>query len=279
MNRRDVLRLTAVAPLAAMSMPVPTPIYEQRLPFVALPVDAPAGLGVGAPWQSHDDIPTMLERLNPAWWYDWRFECTGSPGYVPTIWNDKIWAQHFDAIESLIMRWPEQFWLLWNEPEQERQANMTPERAAQLTGDIAGSYGLNYAAPGVSLTRAGYEWLDAYMAAGGPVPPVWHIHIYDTLTPSTWSQKWALWRGWMRENGCERPTIVSETNGWSEGTYGQQRMVEHMATMLETDDLLRAVAWFATRWQAWGVGTPDLLNEAGDPTSVGWTFAEVRNGR
>ena len=278
LTRREFGKLTAVAPLAAMSQPVPTPIYEQRLPLVALPVDAPAGLGVGAPWQSDDDIPAMLERLNPAWWYDWRFECSGSPGYVPMIWSDAIWADHAPVLESLFERRRDLFWLLWNEPERTDQADMWPDEAATLTAEIAG-HGIRYAAPGVSWNRTGMEWMDAYLAAGGPVPSVWHIHMYGSLTPAQWHLRWADWRVWMRENGCERPTIVSETNGWSEGTYGQQRMIEHLAGMLETDDLLRAVAWFATRWPAWGVGAPDLLGEAGDLTSVGNTFAEMRSGR
>ena len=275
LTRREFSKLTAVAPLAAMSTPIPTPIYEQRLPLVSLPVAGPAGLGVGAPWQSDDDIPAMLERLNPAWWYDWRFECTGSPGYVPMIWSDAMFVQNFDAIESLIMRWPEQFWLLWNEPEQEKQANMTPERAAQLTGDIAGSYGLNYAAPGVSLTASGYRWLDAYMAAGGPVPPVWHVHIYWTQEPAQWSDAWAKWLDWMRANDCVRPTIVSETNAWTESAYGQRRMIEHVCMMLDTEPLLRAVAWFATRF-TWGAGHPMLIDDAGNLTETGRMFAAMR---
>ena len=40
-----------MAPLAAMSQPAPTPIYEQRLPLVTLPVDAPAGLFVVHEWR------------------------------------------------------------------------------------------------------------------------------------------------------------------------------------------------------------------------------------
>ena len=275
MNRRDVLKLGAVAPLAAMSQPVPHPIYEQRLPLVSLPVDAPAGLGVGAPWQSHDDIPAMLDALRPAWWYDWRFEQAGSAGYVPMIWSDAIWADHAPVLESLFDRRRDLFWLLWNEPERTDQADMWPDEAATLTAEIAG-HGIRYAAPGVSLTRSGYEWLDAYMAAGGPVPHCWHVHIYWCLEPQQWDDAWAKWLGWMRANDCVRPTIVSETNAWTEGTYGQQRMVEHVAGKLDTEPLLKAVAWFATRYNE-GTGHPHLLNEDGGLTSVGNTFAAVRS--
>ena len=264
-----------VVPLAAMSQPVPHPVYEQRLPLVSLPVDAPAGLGVGAPWQSADDIPAMLERLNPAWWYDWRFEQAGSAGYVPMIWSDAIWADHAPVLESLFDRRRDLFWLLWNEPERTDQADMWPDEAATLTAEIAG-HGIRYAAPGVSLTRSGYEWLDAYMAAGGPVPHCWHVHIYWCLEPQQWDDAWAKWLGWMRANDCVRPTIVSETNAWTEGTYGQQRMVEHVAGKLDTEPLLKAVAWFATRYNE-GTGHPHLLNEDGGLTSVGNTFAAVRS--
>lgn len=81
----------------------------------------------------------------------------------------------------------------------------------------------------------------------------------------------------MREHNCERPTIVSETNAWTEGTDGQCIMVEHMAEMIRTDDLLQAVAWFATRWEAWGVGMPDLLNADGTLTEVGTAFRRIRD--
>ena len=274
MNRRQFVAAGAVA---AMSTPIPTPVYQQMLPLVRLSNPAmPAGLGVGAPWQSDDNIPAMLDALRPGWWYDWRFECTGSPGYVPMIWSDGIWATHQGTIESLIARWPAAFWLLWNEPEIEGQANMEPAMAAALTAQIAGDYGINYAAPGVAWGRVGMEWLNAYLAAGGPVPHCWHIHIYWSHTPTEWAEKWASWKAWMQEHNVVRPTIVSETNAWEEGAYGQSRMIAYLADLLATDDLLRAVAWYATQAYNWGTGHPQLLSEAGQLTSVGRTFAAVR---
>ena len=278
LTRRDFGKLASIAPLAAMSQPVPTPIYEQYVPLLTLPVDAPAGLGVGAPWQSADDIPAMLEKLRPAWWYDWRWEQCGSPGYVPMIWSDAIWAQSKEHIVAMFARRPELFWLLWNEPEiADGQANMAPDLTATLTAEIAG-HGIRYAAPGVSLTASGYRWLDAYMAAGGPVPPVWHVHIYWAQEPAQWSGAWAKWLGWMKANHAERPTIISETNAWTESAHGQRRMIEHVAGLLDTEPLLRAVAWFATRF-TWGAGHPMLIDEAGDLTETGRAFAAVRNGR
>ena len=278
MNRRNLLKLGAMAPVAAMSQPVPHPVYEQRLPLVTLPVDAPAGLGVGAPWQSDDDIPAMLEKLRPAWWYDWRWEQCGSPGYVPMIWSDAIWAQSQEHIAAMFARRPDLFWLLWNEPEiADGQANMAPDLTATLTAEIA-AYGIRYAAPGVSLTASGYRWMDAYMAAGGPVPPVWHVHIYWCLEPEQWAKSWLAWVHWMQANDCVRPTIVSETNAWTEGDFGQRAMLEYLAEAVADVELLRAVAWFATRYNE-GTGHPHLLNEDGDLTSVGRTFAAVRSGR
>ena len=276
MTRRQFAQFAAALPLAAMSTPIPTPVYEQRLPLLRLPAPAmPAGLGVGAPWQSGDDIPAMLEQLRPAWWYDWRFEQAGAPGYMPMIWSDGIWADHAPVIESLFERRPDLFWLLWNEPERADQANMSPEATAALTGAIA-EYGINYAAPGVAWGRVGMEWLEAYLAAGGPMPHCWHIHIYWCHTPVEWEEKWASWKAWMQEHNVVRPTIVSETNAWEEGAYGQSRMIAYLADLLATDDLLLAVAWYATQAYNWGAGHPQLLSEARQLTSVGRTFAAVR---
>ena len=118
----------------------------------------------------------------------------------------------------------------------------------------------------------------AVIAAGGPVPPVWHAHIYWAQEPAQWSDAWTRWLDWMKANGAERPTIISETNAWTESAYGQRRMIEHVAGLLDTEPLLRAVAWFATRFK-WGAGHPMLIDDAGDLTETGRAFAAVRNGR
>lgn len=271
MRRRELLKAAALTPLALM------PQYTQRLPLLSLPNSAtPTGLGVGAPWQEPQHVTSMLADLRPAWWYDWRFEQCGAPGYTPMIWNDCVWSNNSPMLESLFDRRPDLFWLLWNEPERTDQANMSPDSAAWMTAALA-EYGIRYAAPGVSWGKNGMDWMDAYLAAGGPIPTHWHIHIYHTLTPAQWSLRWASWRVWMRESDCERPTIVSETNAWTEGIDGQCIMAEYMAEMLRTDDLLQAVAWFATRWEAWGVGHPDLLNADGTPTDVGAAFRRIRD--
>ena len=167
-----------------MSTPDPRPIWQQRLPLINLPQPTPpAGLGLGAPWQSGDNVPAMLERLRPAWWYDWRFEQCGAPGYVPMIWSGALWAEHATVLTSLFERRPDTFWLLWNEPERADQANMSAAGTAVLTRQIA-AHGIQYAAPGVALTRDGYLWQHDYLAAGGPVPHCWHVHIYRCSTPA-----------------------------------------------------------------------------------------------
>lgn len=271
MTRRDLL---AAAPAAAIAATWPQ--HTQRLPLMRLPAPMPpSGLGVGAPWQSGDNIPAMLERLRPAWWYDWRFEQTGAPGYVPMIWSDGVWDMHQATLVSLFERRPDQFWLIWNEPERADQANMAPERAAALTTEIA-AHGIGYAAPGVALTSDGYIWLEDYLRHGGPVPHCWHVHIYRCIKPDQWLAAWGRWRNWMHDHDVVRPTIVSETNGWTEGSYGQRRMLEQVDAVLEFDELLQAAAWFATRWDSWGSGVPDLLDDDGELTPTGATFAHLR---
>jgi hypothetical protein len=261
----------AMAPLAAAF-----PQHTQRLPLVRLPQPSPpTGLGLGAPWQSGDNVTAMLETLRPAWWYDWRFEQTGAPGYVPMIWSSSVWHENDAVLTSLFERRPDTFWLLWNEPERSDQANMQPDEAATLTAEIA-AHGIQYAAPGVSLNGDGYLWLEDYLRHGGPVPHCWHVHMYGSRTPAEWSLRWASWVVWMREHCVVRPTIVSETNGWTEGDYGQCAVLDHVAAMLDKEELLQAAAWFATRWDAWATGHPHLMDESGNLTTVGDTFAHLR---
>lgn len=269
MTRRDFVSAVAAAPLAAM-----LPQHTQRLPLMRLPAPMPpTGLGVGAPWQSGDNVPAMLERLRPAWWYDWRYSQCGAPGYVPMIWSDSIWQQNVAELTSLFERRSDLFWLLWNEPERSDQANMAPERAAALSTEIA-AHGIEYAAPGVALTRDGYTWLEDYLRQNGPVPHCWHVHIYRCLVPDQWLAAWGRWRNWMHEHNVVRPTIVSETNGWTEGSYGQRRILEQVDAVLESDELLQAAAWFSTRYGPWPAG--DLLDDASGLTPVGETFAQLR---
>ena len=252
------------------------PQHMQRLPLISLPQPTPpTGLGLGAPWQSGDNVPMMLERLRPAWWYDWRYEQCGAPGYVPMIWNGAIWHQNDATLTSLFERRPDLFWLLWNEPERADQANMEPDEAAALTNAIA-LYGIEYAAPGVALTGDGYLWLEDYLRHDGPIPHMWHVHIYNCTEPEQWTAAWVAWVDWMHHYNVVRPTIVSETNGWTEGAYGQNVMLDHIDDMLQEEDLLQAVGWFASRYEPWGNGAPDLLHESGERTAVGDTFAGIR---
>lgn len=270
MPRRRLMQAATIAPLAMM------PQHVQRLPLVRLPQPTPpTGLGLGAPWQSGDNVPAMLERLRPAWWYDWRFEQCGAPGYVPMVWSDAIWHQNDATLTSLFERRPDLFWLLWNEPERSDQANMLPDEAAALTNAIA-LYGIQYAAPGVAVGAAGFAWLENYLAAGGPIPDMWHVHVYGAMTPAQWSLRWASWTVWMHDHNAVRPTVISETNAWTEGDYGQRAMLDHVASMLESDDLLQAVGWYATQPYMWRNGTPHLLHEDGTPTPRGDAFRQLR---
>lgn len=270
MTRRRLMQSAALAPLAAM------PQHTQRLPLISMPQPSPpSGLGLGAPWQSGDNVPMMLETLRPAWWYDWRFEQTGAPGYVPMIWGASIWHENDTVLTSLFERRPDTFWLLWNEPERSDQASMQPDETAALTNAIA-LYGIEYAAPGVALTGDGYRWLEDYLRHEGPVPHCWHVHIYHCLEPIDWTVSWNLWVDWMHEHNVVRPTIVSETNAWTEGDYGQRAMLDHVAAMLDENELLQAVGWYATRPYMWRNGAPHLLREDGGTTPRGDVFRQLR---
>jgi len=270
MHRRKVLQTTAATATTVWLPWTPQPNSETGSIQPPLP-SAPMGLGVGAPWQVPLRLDHALAMLKPAWWYDWRFEQIGSPGYVPMIWGPGTWDRHNTVLRSLFARRPEQFWLLWNEPERSDQADMAPQLAADATRMIA-QHGIEYAAPGVALTREGYLWLDDYLRHDGPVPDCWHVHIYHCTEPDQWDSAWTAWVDWMHHHGVVRPTIVSETNAWTDGVEGQQRMVGHVAQKMDDDPLLLAIAWFAHQWHDWINGEPNLLNDDGNLTSVGEAF-------
>lgn len=271
MNRRNFLAaVPAVLTTKALSNAQYLPLIQTQGRAQSSDSQAmlPSGLGVGCPWQTEIPMRTVFDELDPPWWYDWRWENCADDRYLPMIWSDGVWRQQRDVLEMLFKRWPDKLWMLWNEPERRDQANMDPAEAAALTHEIA-AYGIHYAAAGIALTSAGFRWMDAYMAAGGPVPDCWHVHIYEA-SPNDFDFAWNRWRQWMTDNNAERPTIISECNGYTQGVYRQIEMVQHIQRRIEEDELMQAAGWFATRFpmmqNSW------LFNEDNQLTDVGRAY-------
>ena len=106
-------------------------------------------------------------------WYDWHY-VTGGPTYQRMIYKT---VPNKGVIERLIRRDPSHLWLVLNEPERHDQANLSPEQGAAVAQEMR-DLGACIAVPGVIIGEDGLAWLDAYLAAGGPLPEAWHVHLY-----------------------------------------------------------------------------------------------------
>jgi hypothetical protein len=93
----------------------------------------PSGLGIGLPHQCYEDygmdLDAMLETLQLPWWYSWKADCIGRPGFVPMLWDGNVERMaEFTSVVSAAAELPDMVFL-WNEPESAKQANMTPTEA------------------------------------------------------------------------------------------------------------------------------------------------------
>jgi hypothetical protein len=141
----------------------------------------PRGFGVGIPHQLSADDPGYYARavaiLKPAWAYDWKWSHAGEPGYVPLKWAMRIDQAANEAM--LASRKTLTPWLVGNEQQEKRkQANCTPQQAAEFSrfwADMAqGAWGGCGELLGLPET---YDWLNAYLLAGGAVGAYWHVHL------------------------------------------------------------------------------------------------------
>ncbi len=194
-------------------------------------------------------------------WYTAR-QFLEEPLHTPSIWNH-VYRPAMRDLVHLADDFPGRTWLLYNEPEFSGQADTTPEDAAiharywvEAIGDegkIACCGNLFFPALG------GLDWLERYLAAGGPVPDYWHIHIY-AANEWEWNMAIGGWQRWNAEHG-NLPTIISEAGSG-------QELHDYLATW-ELDGFL-AVYWFGVT-EATQVGGLNVLSDE-------WVFLPALTG-
>ena len=83
----------------------------------------------------------------------------------------------------------------------------------------------------------GLDWLERYLAAGGPVPDYWHIHIYVN-NEWEWNMVIGGWERWNAEHG-------SKADDYQRGRLGVDL---HNFVMNEWEHpMFPAVYWFGLR--------------------------------
>ena len=202
-------------------------------------------------WPYYLDVTARLDTCTHNWYTARQF--LEDDRHTPSIWSADYTPGSITEIADLAADYPGRTWLLYNEPELSGQANTPPEIAAvhvRYWSEAIGDNG-TVACCGVLYYPwlGGYQWLEAYLAAGGPVPDVWHIHIYNANTPGEWDAVIDAWQRWNAEHG-NLPTIISEAGSG-------QELHDYLRTW-QRDGIL-AVYWFGIN-EAAQVGGANVLS-------------------
>ena len=233
-------------------------------------------LGCCLPHQNAEAAPAWygraLELLQPASWYNWKFDQTAEPHYVPMLFALRNDAYMVDAIRVARGN-KRRMWLLGNEPERKDQSDTPANEAADAVALWKRRTDNPIAAPGILWDAWGQRWLEDYLSADGPIPDYFAIHIY-AHTAGQWLVLWEEWREWMSWNNLELPTIVSECASWSDGIEDQKAVIDVARQTLRTDSILHSAYFFSAHYGSYKPfwKHSDLLTADGALTELGRYF-------
>ena len=186
-------------------------------------------------WPLYLEVTRQLDTCTHNWYTAWQF--LEEPRHTPSIWNH-VYRPSMRDLVRMAETYPGRTWLLYNEPELESQANTEARDAAihaTYWTDAIGENGRTACCGTTIDDRLPWaQWLEAYLAAGGPVPDVWHIHIY-AHDVRTFELRWAQWRAWHGAHGQGLKTIISEV-GFGMDMYNYMSTWQH--------EMVPEVYWF-----------------------------------
>jgi hypothetical protein len=201
-----------------------------------------------------------------------------------------IWGRDYDAnaVTQYARDHPGSYWLIWNEPDYWRQANIPATDAAQLYRTLRSL--IKSADPSAKLIVGGVynlntSWLASfrseYMRLYGQWPVVegWHVHHYagrDDYDANIWRERLAAVRDWMAANGGPVELWLTEF-GCLNGEATAAQILEDQVWWLEEQPWLTRYAWYAA--YAAGTGCPgctgSLFNGEGSLTDLGWLYRRL----
>lgn len=301
LNRRDLLKAMAAAPvslylpsLTNTGPPPPTledaadeiyKVFPNLREFVdALPGNfgdgfKQKGFGVGVPWQMAETDLTYydkaIESLRPRWWYNWKFDQIGKPGYIPMYWRPELSdTKTWDKAVALANAHPEVDWLLYNEPER-YASTANPREAAILMKEWVNVTPNKFSIAGLLTSVDDVSWLRAYLNAGGPPPDVWHFHIYGYSNALDWLRSLGghTFLDWYQRYGFNRPIAITETNANTVSSVKVQgEIMLSIILILKLFPFVIGVGWYSAYdvFELWPWA--NLLDEEGNPTELGDFF-------
>lgn len=240
--------------------------------------------GVASDW-NFGHKAEMLNRLDYDWWYNWGFMGSNdgfavNDKFVPMVWGKG--AEQAD-LASVAREHPGKVWLIFNKPDQLRQANMTPLAGAAEYNRIYDV--LKGADPTAQLLCCGeawarHEWLEQFLSfVARPLDGV-HVHGYsldnDVGTAIANLEGFYNWVQ-TRPELVGKPIWITEIGVLSWNMTAEKSNEQFMVPLLDwyfrNTHKFQRIAWFADR--SFMPGT-NLTNEDGTLTPLGTTWNEAR---
>ena len=228
--------------------------------------------------------PLVLERVHPAWAYDWSWQTPAAPqgiDWVPMVWGaGSVTSTAIRTLTADRRAGRARFLLGFNEPDSGSQANMTPEQAAALWPRLE-STGLRLGSPAPAVPDDG--WLSRFMT----IARTRHLrvdfialHFYQDFTdPQAVDELRSQLISIHRRYG--KPLWISEIGALDIRAWGEHMhsapsaalagaYLQHLLPMLDSLGFVQRYAWF-TDFCAAAPGCPysALFNRSGTPTQLG----------
>ena len=124
--------------------------------------------------------------------------------------------------------------------------------------------GFPFAAPGICWGEHGRRWLDRYLELDGPLPDVWHFHIYAYSLESVFAAILDMKRFYPT-----LPIIISEVAG---AVHSVDEAVMDGISLAVKHGSVQAAAWFSAYYEDWE--NPSLLTKSGKLTALGKKYTD-----
>ena len=239
---------------------------------VVLPPVIPHGLCTTYRWQyGAESAQQAAQLLGEPCHHNWIADSYGVPGHTPTAYSLAPSALDGYVAEAN----DNEFWLLGSEPNI-GATFIEPQDAAIFARRWVTQTNTTWACCGtLQHYEHGYllDWLDGYIAAGGSIPDVWHIHIYF-VDNAGWDATLAQFEDWMKRNGVVRPVIISETAQTNGGDA--ELLLRHVAQAVCDGDV-QAVYWYIGDKDAYDFAPSSQLTVDGAITELGKLFVELQD--
>ena len=227
------------------------------------------------------DRSEMIAAVKPFWSYSWghiksRFQPDGVE-FVPMIWSGSISEEKDDYLRTQFAAGEVKYLLGYNEPDGERQANMSVDRAVELWPQLE-SIGMPLASP--SPVHYDNDWMVEFMRRAdeanlridylafhwyGGTDPQWFLdlldRVYERYQLPIWITEFAPadWNTDTRENNRMRPEQVYS-------------FMQTVLPELDRRDYIFRYAWFSD-YSSKNLWTSALYDGEGNLTRLGELYA------